>query len=344
MSQYTIADIARICNTSRATVSRVLNNPSLVAHPLRERIQRTMAELGYKPNPFASRLGSKNGWGLALFVFDILNPFFARLVRRIGHLAMEQGIPLTVCDTENNPEKERLYLDHLMSNRIGGVIFTEGMSTESVDRASRNAPVVLIDRRHRDGHGAEVSSDNYDGARQATEYLLRLQHRRIAFVSGPLGWSSAEARYQGFCDTLHANGIDQDPTLVYRGDLRFESGVSALEYFLTLPQWPTAIFTANDQMAAGVHSKASALNIAIPGDISLVGFDDIPFYGLHDVQLTTVRQDIDQLCEHAFEIMLAKLRGEASNGEPVVVPTGLRVGDTCKKLEREEAGALRSAP
>jgi DNA-binding LacI/PurR family transcriptional regulator len=344
MNQYTIADIARICNTSRATVSRVLNKPSLVAAPLRERIQRTMAELGYRPNPFASRLGSKNGWGLALFVFDILNPFFARLVRRIGHLAMEQGIPLTVCDTENNPEKERLYLDHLMSNRIGGVIFTEGMSTESVDRASRNVPVVLIDRRYRDGQGAEVSSDNHDGARQATEHLLRLGHRRIAFVSGPPGWSSAEARYEGFRDTLRANGIDEDPKLVYRGDFRFESGVSALEYFLTLPQWPTAIFTANDQMAAGVHSKASALNIAIPGDISLVGFDDIPFYGPHDVRLTTVRQDIDELCERAFELMLARLRGEASNAEPVVVPTSLRVGDTCKKLEREEAGALGSGP
>ena len=123
LSKYTITEIAKLCGTSPATVSRVLNNPDIVAAPLREKIENTMREVGYKPNPFASRLSSKSRWGLALFVFDILNPFFAMIVRNISHLAMEQGIPLTVCDTENNEEKERIYLDYLLDNKIGGIIF-----------------------------------------------------------------------------------------------------------------------------------------------------------------------------------------------------------------------------
>lgn len=319
-------------------MSRVLNNPGIVAEPLRSRIRSTVDRLGYRPNPFASRLGSKSGWGLALFVFDILNPFFARIVRKIGHLALEQRIPFTICDTENNEEKERLYLDYLLENRIGGVIFTEGMASSSITRARAHTEVVLIDRECGDEDIAVISSDNYRGARQAVEYLIQLNHERIGFVSGPTGWASAAARKRGYEDALTSAGIDGDPSLVFTGDLRFESGIAALDYFLSQPVWPTAIFCANDQMAFGVHSKATALNISIPGDISLVGFDDIPVYSLHNSVLTTVRQRTDELCERAFSVMLAKLRGESidESDRAVVVPTELKIGNTCRKVERSQ--------
>ena len=185
MSKYTIVEIAKLCGTSPATVSRVLNNPDIVAAPLRKKIEVIMHDVGYKPNPFASRLSSKSRWGLALFVFDILNPFFAMIVRRISHLAMEQGIPLTVCDTENNEEKERIHLDYLLDNKIGGIIFAEGISMATIERARKHTDTVLIDRHSEEGIISEVSSDNYNGARQAVEYLLQLNHKRIGFISGP---------------------------------------------------------------------------------------------------------------------------------------------------------------
>lgn len=336
MKRYTITEIAKLCGTSPATVSRVLNNPSLVASPLRERIEEKMKEVGYKPNPFASRLSSKSKWGLALFVFDILNPFFALIVRRISHLAMEQGIPLTVCDTEANEEKEKIYLDYLLDNKIGGIIFAEGISMATIEQAQKCTEVVLIDRHSREGVISEVSSDNYNGGRQATEYLLQLNHRNIGFIGGPKTWPSAEDRLRGYQDALKAYHLPFREELVYQGDLRFESGIEAMEYFLTLPEWPTAIFSANDQMAFGAISKARSLNISIPGDISLVGFDDIPFANLYNTKLTTVKQDINSLCESAFSIMLERINSDAEvddqEKKKVVIPTQLKIGETCRKL------------
>jgi len=342
MIRYTITEIAKLCGTSPATVSRVLNNPDLVAKPLRDRIRRTMEEVGYKPNPFASRLSSQSRWGLALFVFDILNPFFALIVRKISHLAMEQRIPLTVCDTENNEEKERIFLDYLLDNQIAGIIFGEGISMPTIEQATQATETVLIDRHYREGLVSEVSSDNYRGGCQATEYLLQLNHRNIAFIGGPDGWASAEYRFRGYRDTLERHNLPFRSELVYQGDLRFESGISALEYFLTLPEWPSAIFSANDQMAFGVLAKANSLNISIPKDMSLIGFDDIPMYGLYTTRLTTVRQDIDELCRCAFEIMMSKLDQKPQQREQqrVVIPTKLTIGETCGKY----GGALRTGP
>jgi DNA-binding LacI/PurR family transcriptional regulator len=331
MAGYTINEIARLCGTSPATVSRVLNNPERVVEPLRERIRLKMEEVGYKPNPFASRLGSNSRWGLAVFVFDILNPFFALIVRKIGHLAMERQIPLTVCDTENNPEKERLYLDYLLANKIGGIIFTEGISGTVIERAREETATVLIDRHYKEGLVSEVSSDNFLGGCQATDYLVQLNHRRIAFIGGPEDWTSAEDRHRGYKETLSRYGIPYDPELVFRGDLTFDAGMRALEYFLSLHEWPSAIFSTNDQMALGVLSRARGLNLSVPRDLSLVGFDDILSNGLYPAHLTAVQQDIDALCSSAFEIMARKLddRSAEEGDGRVVIPTRLKIGETC---------------
>jgi DNA-binding LacI/PurR family transcriptional regulator len=333
VTRYTIKEIAKLCGTSPATVSRVLNNPILVAQSLRDRIRRTMEEVGYRPNPFASRLSSKSRWGLALFVFDILNPFFALIVRKISHLAMEQRIPLTVCDTENNEEKERIFLDFLLENKIAGIIFGEGISVPTIERAQKATEIVLIDRHYTDGLVSEVSSDNYMGGCQATEHLLQLRHRNIAFINGPGGWASAEERFRGYRETLERYNLPFRPELVYAGDLRFESGISALEYFLTLPEWPSAIFSANDQMAFGVLTKANSLNISIPKDISLIGFDDIQLHSPYTTKLTSVRQNIDELCERAFAIMMSKFdrSGQQDGQRRMVIPTKLTIGETCGK-------------
>lgn len=332
MSKYTISEIAKLCNTSPATVSRVLNHPNLVAEPLRLQIEEKMKSVGYKPNPFASRLSSKSRWGLALFVFDILNPFFALIVRTISHLAMEQGIPLTVCDTENNPEKEKIYMEYVLDNKIGGVIFSEGISIPTIELAQKYTKTVLIDRHVKEGVVSEVSSDNFSGGKSATEYLLQLNHRMIGFIGGPENWPSADDRLAGYRAALEKHHIPFRPELVYQGDFQFDSGSDALEYFLTLPQWPTAIFSANDQMAFGALSRAKSMNISVPEDISLIGFDDIPFYSFYNTKLTTVQQDITSLCEHAFNVLMQDINETLEGKQRIVIPTKLKIGETCRKL------------
>jgi len=336
--KYTISEIAKLCETSKATVSRVLNSPSVVSKPLRNRILEMMKEVGYTPNPFAKTLGVNGTWGIALFVFDILNPFFALMVRQIGRLTMQERIPLAVCDTENDKEKEKVYLDYLLRNKIGGIIFTEGISLSLIDRAEKRVPIVLIDQQHIRESGPEVASDNFTGALQATEYLIQLNHRRIGFVTGPENWSTARERLNGFREALAKHHIDLDPQLVFHGDFLYESGIRALEYFLSLQEWPTAIFCANDQMAVGTLNKAQALNISIPNDISLVGFDGLPLYGLRGTGLTTVRQDIPMLCRHAVDQLMKQFSGQRWR-QQTIVPTQLVVGDTCKKISTTNMAA-----
>lgn len=333
LRKHTISEVARLCGTSKATVSRVLNNPGLVAEPLRLRILAKMEEIGYSPNPFAARLGAKGNWGIALFVFDIVNPFFSLMVREVGHLTMERQIPLTVCDTEADKAKEHIYLDYVLHNRIGGIVFTEGISQSIIERARKQVPVVLIDQHFVPGSIPEVTSDNFKGALQAVEYLIQMNHRRIGFVTGPENWPSAKERYRGYCEALERNNLEFRTELIYRGDFQFESGIRALEYFLGLSDWPTAVFCANDQMAVGVLSKANLLNIQIPADLSLIGFDGIPMLFVVNPNLTTVEQDIPRLCGHAIEMMMKQLNGEKNIKERIIVPTRLQVGETCKKID-----------
>ncbi|HAK45463.1 MAG TPA: LacI family transcriptional regulator, partial [Spirochaeta sp.] len=194
---------------------------------------------------------------------------------------------------------------------------------------------VLLDRHFQEGLISEVTSDNYLGGCQATEYLIQMNHRNIGFVAGPRDWASAEDRFRGYRDTLGKHGITYRADLVYRGDLRFESGIGALEYYLSLTDWPSAIFCANDQMAFGVLTKANSMNISIPGDISLIGFDDIPLYSLYTTRLTAVQQNIDALCSSSFGIMMEKLRQDQDQNQlsmkRVVIPTKLKIGETCGK-------------
>jgi DNA-binding LacI/PurR family transcriptional regulator len=335
--EYTIAKIAELCNTSKATVSRVLNNPEVVSEKLRNKVLEIMKQVGYTPNPFAKQLGIRGSWGIALFVFDIINPFFALMTRQIGHLTMEKGIPLTVCDTENDENKEAVYLDFLLRNKIGGIIFTEGFSISLVERAHRRVPVVLVDQHYVPESVPEVTSDNFNGSLQATEYLIQLNHDRIGYVAGPPDFPSARERLLGYRQALKNNGITYDSQLIFQGDFRYESGLQALEYFLSLRKWPTAIFCANDQMALGAFNRAQQMNISIPNDLSLVGFDAIPLFGLSPIKLTSVKQDIPMLCRNAVELLLKQIGGQPAK-ERIIVPTQLVVGDTCKKTTAKRKG------
>lgn len=336
--KYTIQEIAKLCGTSKATVSRVLNNPDIVSAPLRKKIQETMEALEYTPNPFAQTLGTNGMWGIALFVFDILNPFFALMVREIGKMTMANKIPLTVCDTENNEEKEEIYLDYLLKNKIGGIIFSEGISHSIIDRARQSTPVVLIDQYDTHMGVPEVTSDNFDGAKQAVEHLVQLNHRRIGFVAGPESWTTARERFRGFRQALMEHDLPYEPDLVYHGDFLYESGISALEYFLGLKEWPTAVVCANDQMALGIINKAHVMNISIPNDMSIIGFDGLPLFGLRASGLTTVKQDVPLLCKNAVDMLMDKINHKPTHKQ-VIIPTQLTIGNTCQKI-----GTMKTAP
>lgn len=333
MKKYSIGDIARMCGTSKATVSRVINKPEIVSEELRNKVLQKIKEIGYVPDPFARNLSKKKLYGFSLFVLDILNPFFALLVREISDILIKKSIPLLVCDIENDIEKEKLYLDFVINNKTSGVIFTEGISPSIVRKASKHIPVVLIDQHYQPGTVPEVTSDNYWGAYDAVNYLIKLNHRKIGFVSGPENWPSIQQRYNGYKGALKHNGIQFEEKLVYKGKLSVETGIKAMEYYLEKSIFPTAIFCSNDQIAIGVLNKARDMNISIPNDLSIIGFDGIPFVSIIKPKITTVKQNVKLIAETAVRLLMDQINKKSSENVRVRVPTQFIIGESCNKVK-----------
>ncbi|MCF7942071.1 MAG: LacI family transcriptional regulator [Spirochaetia bacterium] len=332
MSKIRIDDIAKICNVSKATVSRVINNPEKVSKAQRDRILCAIRETGYIPNQFAQKLGRSEGeWGTALFVYDIVNPFFSLITRGLTTLSIQKNIPMFVFETLNNKDREELYLNTLIKNRVSGVVFTAGVSEEIVQRAHSQFPVVVIDQHCEHLNIPEVASDNYKGARQAVEYLLRLNHTKIAFIAGPGGWSSAQQRLEGYKSALSDAGIPFDPSYVFQGNLQMFAGIEACRHFTSLPQWPTAVFAANDQMALGFMNQAQLMNLSVPGDFSVIGFDGTPSVMQIRPQLTTISQDVGKISKTTMNLLFDSVRGKKVTGRHLI-DTALEIGDTCARL------------
>ena len=329
-SKININDIARMCNTSKATVSRVMNNPVIVAEPLRTRVLNAIQEHNYTSHPFASNLGSRKKWGFALFVQDILNQFYAILVREVSQIAMQENIPLSICDTAKSVEKEEMCLESVLRNHVAGIIFTEGVSKHVVNKALHEVPVVLIDQHYKmDIPHYEITSDNIRGGFEAVDYLIRLGHRKIGIITGIKDWSSSEKRYQGYREALESNDIEYKEEYCFEGRFDVESGASALKYFIDRTDI-TAIFATNDRMAFGVLQKATVMNIDIPHDMSLIGFDNLPLCNIIKPSLSTVEQNYSGLSSRSIECLIKQCQGDFDNWEErIVLPVKLIKRESC---------------
>jgi DNA-binding LacI/PurR family transcriptional regulator len=316
---------------SIATVSRVINEPEKVAPETRQKVQAVIDKYNYVPNQIARNLGSRQSNSLALFVFDIVNPFFTNLIRELNSYAFDNNYALLICDTSDSRERELRYVDFVNMTRIAGLILTEGILHDTIDRIDASVPVVCIDRQlDCDRHHVLVTSANREGARTAMEYLVNLNHRRIGFLGGPAGVRTAEERKKGYLDVIGKYELPIDERYILAGDFKRESGVQALEYFLSLDEPPTAIFCANDLMAEGVLSRALSLNLSVPGDLSVVGFDGVS--SNHFKRLTTVRQSVEKISEVAMTELIKMIRhGRAPSTKVMEIPTQFVVGETCQK-------------
>lgn len=332
----TIKDIAVMCNVSTATVSRVINSPELVSVDTREKVNSVIKELNYVPNQIAKNFSSNVSNNIALFIFDIINPFYTKMIKELNRLAFDKNYSLIICDTENERERELRYIDYINSSKFAGLILTEGISGETITKIDNSCPLICIDR-YVDCHQqyTRITTANREGARKALEYLVNLNHRKIAFVGGPEGVKTADERKKGYLDIVEKHQLPVDERYIYTGNFKINSGISALEYFLSLDEIPTAIFCANDLMAEGVLSRSQSLNINIPDDLSLVGFDgaDQSFYR----KLTTIEQSIEEIASTAINELFKLIENNNQLvNKKIRIPGQLIIGDTCKKYERKD--------
>ena len=311
--KLTILDIAHMAGVSTATVSRVLNQKPDVDPATRERILRIMEEQGFMPNLAASGLAGRRSHLLGALVPSLTWPLIPELMRGIGEVVGSTSYELILYSiTDANHEKDRSdVIDRIIGTRLAAgllAVFPGSSTRHLAELHSLNFPVVLIDDQGIPPQGTPwISVDNRVGAYEATRHLIRLGHRRIAHIQGPLKYQVSHDRFQGYCDALNEAGIELDPTLVREGDFMPLTGRACTNAFFDLPaeKRPTAIFAGSDYMAYGVISAAEQRGLRVPEDLAVVGFDDNPSSAHMEPALTTVHQPFYEMGRRATEMLLA---------------------------------------
>lgn len=302
-----IRDVARVAEVSYQTVSRVLNNHPSIRPDTRQRVLDAMLELDFRPNRAARRLATKRSFTIGVIV-TVNGSYYGptSVVSAIEDAAREAGYS-TLLASPRNVEGTALTeaLEHLIGEGVEGIVVLapQTRTAEAIAEVRTSVPVVLL-QSDRPGADPRLSVDNELGAAIATRHLIGLGHERIALLAGPGDWSEARARTRGFEAALAAAGLS--PVAMATGDWSAESGYTAFQHIVG--HGATAVFCANDQMALGLVHAAADRNLAVPADLSVVGFDDIPESAHFLPPLTTIRQDFDELGRRSIGSLLARMR------------------------------------
>jgi len=309
----TIRDVAERAGVSVATVSHVINGTRKVAPETAERVRRTMEELDYHPNAVARSLRTRKTQVIGVVVSDITNPFFATLVRGAEDAALEAGYSIFVCNSDETLEKENRYVQVLRRRRVDGMLLAPvgGGENSAVRKLARQGvPFVFVDRRAPGVEADAVLSDNVGGAYLATKHLIERGHERIGIVLGIPGATTSEERLAGYRRALEEAGIPLAEELVVWGGYRVEGGRRATAKLLSLTPPPTAIFSTNNLMTIGVLQELFRHGVRIPGEMGVVGFDDLEWAEMANPPLTAVAQRPHEIGYRAVRLLLDRLGAE----------------------------------
>lgn len=326
----TIRDVARRAGVSVATVSYVINGTRYVSPELKERVQRAIEELNYYPHGIARSLKTRKTHTLGLIVSDISNPFFSTLARGAEDEAAHHGYSLILANADENPSKERLYIDVLTQKKVDGLVIAPSTKgAENIQQLQRRKiSFVFVDRKLEGVEADAVLSENVQGAYQAVRHLLELGHRRIAIVLGLKGALTSEERFQGYKLALSEFRVPVDPALVAWGHFRMQGGFEAASQLLELDRPPTAIFSTNNLMTIGVMKALKERGLRCPEDVSIVGFDELEWGDAFEPALTVVIQSPYKLGRQAVRLLLQRLQDYARPWREVRIPTRLEVRES----------------
>jgi LacI family transcriptional regulator len=327
----TIHDVARAAGVSPATVSRVFNG-GRVTPERAQSVQQAAAELGFAPNRLARSLRKQRSSVIALIIPDIENPFFTSLARGVEDAAQRTSLSVVLCNSDEDTDKERRYLEVALGEQMAGVIVAAASQddTDLGPLIARGVPVVAVDRRPHEAEVDAVRADDQHGGEVATRHLLRAGYRRIACITGPEGASTSEERLAGYRAALHAarsEGIVADDAYVRHADFRVEGGRAAMREMLALPEPPDAVFVTNNLMTIGALDALAEVGRTPPG-VGVLSFGDVPWASLVRPSLTAVELPSYELGRAAADLLLQRMEGSAAPLQTVVLRTRLQIRES----------------
>lgn len=339
----TLQDVAVLAGVSNSTVSRVLNNHPYVTEETKAKVGKAMSELNYRPSRVAQQLRTRESQILGFIVSDISNPFFSSVARGIEDVAHAKGYSVLLCNSDEDSDREKQYVDVLLAERIAGAIVVPACETSGIYKtfSEVGVPILALDRVLREANVDTVLVDNVKGAYQATTHLLRLGHRRIGLISGPLRVTTGRERQEGYKKAMSAHGLICEGELIKETDFTTDGGYQATLELLEMEDPPTAIFAANNLMTLGALSAIHEQSLQVPHDVAVVGFDDTPWASSLHPPLTVVAQPTYELGRTAADVLLKRIsEGDREIVELRLEPT-LVVRGSCG--ETRETARVRRA-
>ncbi|TXK75165.1 LacI family DNA-binding transcriptional regulator [Paenibacillus sp. N3.4] len=332
----TIYDIAEKAGVSAMTVSRVINNNGRISEATRKRVRKVMEDLQYIPNSMARSLVLQKTKILSLLITDITNPFYTTIARGAEDAAKRAGFRLLFGNSDEDYLKEKDYVDMILSTRVDGVLFapTGDHSLENLQQLQKHQiPFVILDREVPGIDADLVLGDSKEGARKLVEHLIDFGHQRIAMINGSQDVSTARLRQTGYREAHLINGLPIDDSLVIHVNYRDFHDESALDSLLSQPSPPTAIFAANNMLAVGVIQSLRQRGLQVPGDISVVCFDDFGSAGAISPFLTVASQPAYQFGTLGMQLLIERIEGDVvPENRKIILPSELIIRSSASML------------
>lgn len=316
-----IKDVAKAAGVSTATVSRVLANNAPIKPETRDRVLKAVADLSYRPNRIARSLRAQKSAKIGLVVSDIRNPFFTAIGRAVEDAAYEKGYSVLMCNTDENPEKEELYLNLLYDENVAGVIFspTHQFNIES-QTYNQKMPFVIIDRAIDSSDVDMVLLDNVTAAYELTEHLINNGYKKLAGLFGDASTTGQE-RSRGFHKALKDHHLT--PVAAHFIAARIQQGYETSMALLSGSNRPDAIFTSNSMLTAGVYQAARESKLKVPTELAIVGFDETTWGALVDPAITVIAQPNEEIGRTATELLFQRIEEPGRSPKTVILKGSL---------------------
>lgn len=316
-----ISDVAKMAGVSVATVSRVLNNTTFVTEEARQRVLAAVSELNYQPSRVAKSLRAQTSQIIGLIISDIQNPFFTAIVRAVEDVAYQYKYTCFLCNSDEDPKKEALYLELMQSENVAGVIITPSRedSPACLQLLQRGIPLVAVDRRLTNAQVDTVVVDNFKASYELTTHLIQQGHRKIGAIFGSLRITTGRERHDGFIQALRDNAIPVQHSMVRTAIPRENEGYRLTNELLDLPERPTAIFTGNNLLTSGALIAIEERGLRIPADMALVVFDEMEWMRLVKPPITVITQPTYELGNTAATLLINRIKNPALSVKEVVL-------------------------